>query len=282
LLIFGISILKKIINVFDILVIMSKAVVFVLAFLCLFVVTIVIPALPPGEILSSFVGITETTSILGISDAFIVSGIINGLIWGTIILAIYAVVSRPSKKKRLPPMIPPSYPTAPLPTPTQATTSVTMSGKPQERKRSPAVKKRKTYIALDQDVETIEGIGPTYGSKLRNSGVRVVDDLLRAGATGRGRRILANRVGVAQGTLLKWVYRADFFRIRGIGTQYSALLESAGVNTVTDLSRRNPKNLYAKLREINRRKNLVRRVPPYRTVQVWIRSAKNLKRIVED
>jgi hypothetical protein len=87
---------------------------------------------------------------------------------------------------------------------------------------------------------------------------------------------------VASGTLLKWVYRADFFRIRGIGTQYSALLESAGVNTVIDLSRRNPKNLYAKLREINRRKNLVRRVPPYRTVQRWIRSAKNLKRMVED
>jgi hypothetical protein len=51
---------------------------------------------------------------------------------------------------------------------------------------------------------------------------------------------------------------------------------------VTDLSRRNPKNLYARLREVNRRKNLVRRVPPYRTVQVWTRSAKNLTRIVED
>jgi hypothetical protein len=82
--------------------------------------------------------------------------------------------------------------------------------------------------------------------------------------------------------LLKWVYRADFFRIRGIGTQYSALLESAGVHTVTALSRRDPKNLYAKLREINRKKNLVRRIPPYRTVQRWIKSAKNLKRIVED
>jgi predicted flap endonuclease-1-like 5' DNA nuclease len=135
---------------------------------------------------------------------------------------------------------------------------------------------------LDQDIETIEGIGPTYGNKLRNSGVKVVEDLLRAGSTRSRRRILANKVGVASATLLKWVYRADFFRIRGIGTQYSSLLESAGVNTVTDLARRNPKNLYAKLREINRKKNLVRRIPPYRTIQRWIKSAKNLKRIVED
>ena len=261
---------------------MSKAVVFVLAFLCLFAVTIVIPALPPGDTISGFAGISETTSVLGLSSAVIVNGIINGLVWGIVILVIYALATRPSKKKRLPPMMSPSYPTAPLPIPTEDTESVTMSGKPQERKLRPEVPKRRTYISLDQDVETIEGIGPTYGNKLRNSGVRVVGDLLRAGATGRGRRNLANRVGVAQGTLLKWVYRADFFRIRGIGTQYSALLESVGVNTVTDLSRRNPKNLYAKMRTVNREKNLVRRVPPYRTVQVWIRNAKNLQRIIVD
>jgi hypothetical protein len=261
---------------------MSKAVVFAIAFLCLFAVTIVLPFLPPGDMISGFVGITGLPSILGISGATFVSSIINGLIWGIIVLLIYALASRPPKKRALAPMWTPTYPTAPPPTPAPVTTSVSVSGKPRERKPPPPVKKRKTYIALNQDVETIEGIGPTYGTKLRNSGVRVIDDLLRAGSTRSKRRILANEVGVAPGTLLKWVYRADFFRIRGIGTQYSSLLESARVNTVTGLSRRNPKNLYAKLMEINRKKNLVRRIPPYRTIQRWIKSAKNLKRIVEN
>ena len=264
---------------------MSKAVVFVIAFLLLFVITLVIPALPPGDIISSFVGLPETistTSILGISGVVIVNGIINGFVWGIIVFVIYALTRRPPKRKALPPMLSPTYQPAPVPAPTPATTSITMSRKPREKRRHPQVKKRKTYIALDQDIETIEGIGPTYGNKLRNSGVKVVGDLLRAGSTRSGRRVLANKIGVASGILLKWVYRADFFRIRGIGTQYSSLLESAGVNTVPDLSRRNPKNLYAKLRAINRKKNLVRRVPPYRTVQRWIKSAKNLKRIVED
>jgi predicted flap endonuclease-1-like 5' DNA nuclease len=260
---------------------MSKAVVFAIAFLLLFVVTLVIPALPPGEMISSLVGISGTTSILGISAVTIVNGIINGLVWGIIVFIIYVLVRPAPKRKEFPPMISPSYPPAPKPAPAEATTALTISAKPRE-KRQAKVKKRKTYTALDQDIETIEGIGPTYGNKLRNSGVRVVDDLLKAGSTRSKRRILANKVGVAPATLLKWVYRADFFRIRGIGTQYSSLLESAGVNTVTDLARRNPKNLYAKLREINRKKNLVRRIPPYRTVQRWIKSAKNLKRIVED
>jgi predicted flap endonuclease-1-like 5' DNA nuclease len=261
---------------------MSKAVVFAIAFLCLFAVTLVIPAIPPGDMVSSLVGISETTSILGISGVIIVNGIINGFVWGIIVFIIYALTSRTQKKKELPPMLSPTYPRAPEPEPTEATTVLTMSAKPREKKRRPKVKKRKTYSALDQDIETIEGIGPTYGNKLRNSGVKVVEDLLRAGSTRSRRRILANKVGVASATLLKWVYRADFFRIKGIGTQYSSLLESAGVNTVTDLARRNPKNLYAKLREINRKKNLVRRIPPYRTIQRWIKSAKNLKRIVED
>jgi predicted flap endonuclease-1-like 5' DNA nuclease len=261
---------------------MSKAVVFAIAFLCLFAVTLVIPALPPGEMIGSLVEIPETASILGISVATVVNGIINGLVWGLIVFVIYALAFPTPKRKEYPRIMPPSYPPAPKPAPTEATTVVTMSAKPREKKRPPQVKKRKTYTVLDQDIETIEGIGPTYGNKLRNSGVRVIEDLLSAGSTRRKRRLLANKVGVAPGTLLKWVYRADFFRIRGIGTQYSSLLESAGVNTVTGLARRNPKNLYAKLREINRKKNLVRRIPPYRTVQRWIKSAKNLKRIVED
>jgi len=260
---------------------MSKAAVFALVFLLLFIITLVMPIIPPGDIIRDLLGISGTTSILGISTVTIVNGIINGLVWGLIIFVIYILASPAPKKRKLSPMISPSYQTGPKPIPSEATKVVTMSAKPREQRRSEA-KKRRTFTTLNQDVETIEGIGPTYGTRLRNSGVRVVDDLLRAGSTRNKRRILANKVGVAPGTLLNWVYRADFFRIRGIGTQYSSLLESAGVNKVTDLSRRNPKNLYATLRAINRKKNLVRRVPPYRTIQGWIKSAGNLTHIVED
>ena len=259
---------------------MSRAVVFAIAFSALFAITLVVPSLPPGDIISSFVEIPVTVSILGISGATLMNAVVNGFFWGIIVFILYIVSRRPSKREDYPPIPPPAYPKASLPIPGPPT-SLTMSKKPQEKKRHPKVKKRKTYVDLNQDIEKIEGIGPTYGNKLRKSGVKVVEDLLRAGSTRKGRRYLANKVGVTPGTLLKWVFRADFFRIRGIGTQYSALLESAGVNTVTDLSRRNPKNLFEKLREINRKKNLVRRTPPYTMIKGWIKSAKNLKRIVK-
>ena len=260
---------------------MSKAAVFMLVFLLLFVVTLAMPAIPPGDMIISLFGIPATEVVSGITIKTILNGIINGLIWGLIVFIIYVAATPTSKRREFEQMKPPSYPAAPKPIPTEATSVVKMSRKPRE-KRPTQVKKRRTYTDLDQDVETIEGIGPVYGTKLRNSGIRAVDDLLRAGSTRRKRRILAKNIDVAPATVLKWVYCADFFRIKGIGTQYSSLLESAGVNTVADLSRRNPKNLHAKLRAINTKKNLVRRTPPYKTIQKWIKSAKNLDRIVED
>ena len=264
---------------------MSKALFFAIAFLILFAVTIAIPPLPPGETISSYFGIPAPTSILGTSGATIVNGVINGAVWGTILTILYALATRHPKRKPLPRLIPEDYPITTAPPPNPATTSITMSKEPQERKPYTAPRiapKRRTQIALDQDIETIEGIGPIYGNKLRNQGVNVVGDLLRNGSTRNRRRLLAYQIDVAPATLLKWVYRADFFRIRGIGTQYSALLESAGVNTVPNLSRRNPKNLHETLQAINRRKHLVRRIPPYRTIQRWIKSAQTLKHIIED
>ena len=263
---------------------MSKAIVFVIAFLVFFAVTLVIPGLPPGDMITSLTEIpnTLTATIVGsITGTTIVNGVINGLVWGIIVFVIYAVAYR-NPKKKLPPMITPTYPTASPPKPTTVTSPVTMSQKPQEKRRPRKVAKRRTYIALNQDIETIEGIGPTYGSKLRNSGVKVVGDLLKEGSTRFGRRILARKIDVAPRTMVKWVHRADFFRIRGIGAQYSELLESAGVHTVIDLSWRDPRNLQAKLRQINKKKHLVKRIPPVTTVRRWIESAKNLKRIVED
>ncbi|MBY9013639.1 MAG: DUF4332 domain-containing protein [Candidatus Lokiarchaeota archaeon] len=148
------------------------------------------------------------------------------------------------------------------------------------RKVPPKIIKRKTYVTLDQDIETIEGIGPAYGSKFRNINIKIVEDLLRAGSTKKSRRALSVELGVAPKTILKWVYRADFFRLRGIGKQYSSLLESAGVNTVTDLSSRNPKNLYMILKKTNDEKNMVKRMPPISLIQDWVESAKNLKTII--
>jgi predicted flap endonuclease-1-like 5' DNA nuclease len=135
---------------------------------------------------------------------------------------------------------------------------------------------------LDLDVEVIEGVGPVCGGLLKNAGVKTVNDLLTAGSKEAGRRRLANDVGVSYLTLVKWVYQADLFRIKGVDAKYSALLESAGVNTVADLSEKDPALLSNVLRAVNMERKLVeRRSLSVETIGGWVIKAKKLKTMVE-
>jgi hypothetical protein len=107
-----------------------------------------------------------------------------------------------------------------------------------------------------------------------------VDDFLRVGSTRVGRQRIARRLGVSYRMVLSWVYRGDLLRVRGVGRQYSELLESAGVSSVEDLSNRNALVLWQKLRGVNREKKLVRRVPPRETIEMWVYNAKKLDPMV--
>jgi predicted flap endonuclease-1-like 5' DNA nuclease len=127
----------------------------------------------------------------------------------------------------------------------------------------------------------IEGIGPTYAQKLTAEGITTTDTLLDAAATPKGREELSEKTGIAESLLLEWVNLADLFRIKGVGEEYSDVLEEAGVDTVAELSRRNAENLHAKILEVNESKQLVRRPPALSVLQNWIEQAKSLPRKVE-
>jgi predicted flap endonuclease-1-like 5' DNA nuclease len=126
----------------------------------------------------------------------------------------------------------------------------------------------------------IEGIGPVYGARLKEVGVGSVKALLEQGATPKGRQDLAEKSGISDSLILEWVNHADLYRIRGVGSEYSDLLEEAGVDTVPELAQRNPVNLLEKLTAVNGEKKLVRRLPVLSQVQSWVEQAKVLERVV--
>jgi len=130
-------------------------------------------------------------------------------------------------------------------------------------------------------IEEIEGIGKTYAKKLMDVGIKTTDDLLEAGSTPKKRKDLADKTGISPKLILEWVNLADLFRIKGIGEEYSDILEEAGVDTVAELAQRVPENLHAKISEVNKEKKLVRRVPTLNEVKDWVEQAKRLPRKVE-
>ncbi len=127
---------------------------------------------------------------------------------------------------------------------------------------------------------TIEGIGEALSTRLKKAGVGSTDSLLKQCCHARGRREIAESAGISPALLLKFVNHADLMRIRGIGGEYSELLEAAGVDSVKELARRDAANLHAKVLATNNQKALVRQVPSERMIRSWVSSAKRLKPVV--
>ncbi len=134
---------------------------------------------------------------------------------------------------------------------------------------------------MNYKIEEVEGIGPTYGAKLRAAGIRTTRELLARCASRKGRQATAEKSGISEKLILEWTNLSDLMRINGIGKQFSELLEAAGVDTVKELKMRRPDNLAAKMAEVNAAKRLTRAVPNEKRVAGWVEQAKTLPPVIE-
>lgn len=137
-----------------------------------------------------------------------------------------------------------------------------------------------TASAPRGDLLEIEGIGDHYLSKLNAVNLYWQAELLDQGATKKGRVEIAEKSGIAEKLILRWVNHIDLIRINGIGPQFAELLEAAGVDSVPELAQRNAENLHAKLVEVNAARNLVGRDATLNEVTAWVQEAKTLPRVV--
>jgi predicted flap endonuclease-1-like 5' DNA nuclease len=129
-------------------------------------------------------------------------------------------------------------------------------------------------------IEVIEGIGPADMAALSRAGVTHVRHLLQRAATPGGRETLARETGLSTAQLLEWVNHIDLRRIRGVGAEYSDLLEAAGVDSPVKLAQRSPARLAELLATTNAEQPLVRRVPSEKVLAGWISEARTLPRLI--
>jgi len=136
---------------------------------------------------------------------------------------------------------------------------------------------------MSYPIETVEGIAKTYGVKLRKCGIKSTKALLERGATPAGRKDVAKESGIDGKLVLKWCNMCDLMRVKGVGEEYSELLEAAGVDTVKELRTRRPDNLHKAMAAANakRKKGLVRQLPGLAQVEKWVAHAKSLKPVMK-
>src|SRR4051794_3967281 len=121
----------------------------------------------------------------------------------------------------------------------------------------------------DMKIIDVEGIGPSYAGKLKAAGIDTAAEVLTAAATAKDRPTLENKTGISGKLLLEWANHVDLMRVDGVGSEYSDLLEAAGVDSCPELAQRNAANLATKIAEINEVKSLVRRVPTETEIAGW-------------
>ena len=227
--------------------------VFTIVFSLFLTITGVFTALPPGSVFEGIWGC-----------------LVNGLFYGLVGWLIYAVAtffygSRSEPEVRFQPK-----PMSEIKVPMRI-----------EVPKPEAEEKVKVEPKAGVPVIDVEGIGIVYAKKLNSAGIYTTTDLLDVGGTRLGREKLIEKTKISEKLILEWVNLSDLMRIKGVGEEYSDLLEEAGVDTVVELSRRNPDNLYAKIMEINETKKLVRKLPTLENVKSWVEQAKALPRKVE-
>jgi predicted flap endonuclease-1-like 5' DNA nuclease len=136
--------------------------------------------------------------------------------------------------------------------------------------------------AHHMEIEDVEGIGQADAAKLAAIGITTTEELLAAGAKPAGRDRIAASTEISERLILDWVNKVDLMRVPGVGTQYSDLLEAAGVDSPAELAQRNAANLAITVQEVQAaRPGIVRRIPSEAEIADWIDAARALDKVVE-
>jgi predicted flap endonuclease-1-like 5' DNA nuclease len=132
------------------------------------------------------------------------------------------------------------------------------------------------YPGDNHEVEDLEGIGPTYGQRLRDAGVHTTARLTYEDATA-----LANRIQVPRGTVEAWQQMAELVKVKGIGPQYAEALVRAGVGGIAELKRRSPARVAQQVNDYlaTLDTNVLGNKITEKRVEGWKESAKAMKKV---
>ena len=129
---------------------------------------------------------------------------------------------------------------------------------------------------MSYPIRSIAGIGSAMAAKLRAERIRTTEGLLEASKTFKDRKILAEKLGADEQTVLRWANLADRMRIKGVREPYAELLKDAGVDTVKELKYRNPGRLAEAMAAANAKRKRVDQLPTAKRIERWIAAAGKL------
>ncbi len=121
----------------------------------------------------------------------------------------------------------------------------------------------------------IEGIGEKYAKTLGDAGYANVEDLIPL--KWREIKELAEKTGISLKLVEKWQDQAEIMIIKGIGPEYSEVLNKVGIDSTRELAYRNPNNTLEKIKALDKEQpDVIRKIPKVEEIEGWINEAKSM------
>jgi Domain of unknown function (DUF4332) len=135
---------------------------------------------------------------------------------------------------------------------------------------------------LTTDLSEIKSLNDEYLPKLREAGITSRAALLEKGLSSEGRDEISSKTGIPLSLILQWVRQAEFLRLKGMSGIYAELLNAAGIDSVTELTKCTAETLHQKFLDVNATKQLSRILPILAQIRDWIEQAKGLPHTSEE
>ena len=135
------------------------------------------------------------------------------------------------------------------------------------------------------DIESIEGIGPGFGKRLKNLGIHTTDEFAhRFLGNEEAIQKLSKDTKIDAEAIRAWASMADLMKLPGVDGQYAEIMHVVGVKDREDLSKRDPKTLYQQMVEFNKKNPIVPEVPGIGLLVKWSKlpDAKKVKEAVNN
>jgi len=121
----------------------------------------------------------------------------------------------------------------------------------------------------------IEGVGEKYAKILEKAAIVNVEDLIPLKWSEI--KELAKTTSISLKLLEKWQDQTELMVIKGIGPEYSEVLNKIGIDSTRELAYRNPKNTLDKIIEFDKKQpDVIRKIPKVEDIEGWINEAKDM------
>jgi len=150
-------------------------------------------------------------------------------------------------------------------------------------KHMESIKKNEEILYSNQNLFSLKEVNSNYINSLNSIDIYSIKELRYKAHTKEEIEVISKKTGIRKKLLDEWVRLGEFSRIQGIRQEHINLFEKVDINTVHELKKMDPEELYMQLLHLKKQGMIDSDIPTIGMISRWIRvSQKTPDRILNN